>query len=1554
MLGLAALGLAFAGLFTLARRLHARLERTGGARRFTVVLAIAVAMLVPAAGALATLSDRLREKRLARRVALVEPVIDAVARGAMGPFGRADFAGSLFRLLRGEDVKRSPTVRYRPVELRRSGGERRSAEEDLPFVVHERTLRRDESLRYAIETAAPIDRIAVAIPAADAATAPSMEVVVAGPGATRRRLSLVAGGRRLHAWGSDASRVEVHVVPLFPEVAGATSIELRAGVDGQRVAGLCVVGARGASALVPEERTRTGLPILAGGDSRGAGIAVRPGDRPLELAFDPPMQCDRLWLVYAASDPRAADYRWFREDVLEVRLEYDDGAPPGRLLLCHGVDVHSANLDRSRHADDFECSVASTWEADGVRWHADERGWSLGGTHRLKRLVLRNRSGESGYALDLLGVTVGSTLPDTPGAGFGPAVQLVGEGIRTANPLREPLEGVHFAFADHRGVIRAVDGEDGHRLVGAALDEGDLHGVALGRARPARCAAIAGVDADVAVLPIRDGETAIGALVAFVPETDRAARRERFAFLPLAALLISLPYFLVAFAESLARGERIRRKIAIALAAASAVPVGALFLAVPGAFGRARTDATVRRLHAELDTVRERLVRQRDEAAAEAASFIQRLQEHPRAAQLFLDPSLPNLDDALRREIRQARDRHFGRTPAFVRLELRLPGSTGSPWKTIDVHDPGFSPEGIDLQASDFYRVRDRLAAVGVDRRVDGDRRIRCIVGREVMPALQRGRDARFFGLDGTALDARALPAETGRAPLADAVAAAIRTNQPSPVPGGAFGVVDAFRDREGNPLFAVGVFEPEARGDVVLLGFHASLGSLLGGVAVLGAISALALSRILTERLTGPIERLAAAAEEARRGRSVASIAGGTTDEVGVLSERFQAMSSEVQRRVERLSDLQRGILAFAARLDRHDVAREASRFVAESSGARSAMLLLPDAGGRGWRAHLSNGASRSVRLTPLVERIVAANRWALLADDGPSPFEFLAPADRRLLEGAGAVLGGPVRLGDREEGWIAAFFHRAPDASQRGALYTAAGAVAIALENARMHGIAIEDAPSGALVGHYFRQRLEEAIERAQALRQPLWLARVQLDAPAEGRAGGVDRVLRALVRRIHRAAVGRAGVFVGRTGPLEITVAAGELDPERRPRFERALRESAQRLAAGADVESRVRAAAYPADAPSAELLLARLRLEAPSAAAPTQPELVTFAGGDDTQSPAMRRTLERALRLAAVDLPVLLTGEPGVGKEWLARRMHASAFGESAPFVAVRLASLAESLVDAELMGVEKGAYSGATSSRPGLFEQANGGTLFLDEVAETPLEVQAKLLRVLEDRRVRRLGGRRETALQVRVIASSSVDLLESLTEGSFRADLYYRLSGVLLPVPALRERLVDVPALAVRFLAEAASVPGARWTPRALDRLIRHRWPGNLVELRAAVQRASLNAAGRRDVDAHDLELGNSATPEASPVRAESPSQRAVRRTEVREATTPAHAGADWNDRQRRLLSARRQGERITMREYVALTGVSSRTGLRDLLELARSGRLRKEGRKRGTTYRIV
>jgi two-component system response regulator HydG len=225
----------------------------------------------------------------------------------------------------------------------------------------------------------------------------------------------------------------------------------------------------------------------------------------------------------------------------------------------------------------------------------------------------------------------------------------------------------------------------------------------------------------------------------------------------------------------------------------------------------------------------------------------------------------------------------------------------------------------------------------------------------------------------------------------------------------------------------------------------------------------------------------------------------------------------------------------------------------------------------------------------------------------------------------------------------------------------------------------------------------------------------------------------------------------------------------------------------------------------------------------------------------RSPAMAQLLETVAQVAPSEATVLITGDSGTGKELIAGAIHFNSNRKQGPFIKLNCAAITETLLESELFGHEKGAFTGAERRKEGRIRQADGGSLFLDEVSEMPLTMQVKLLRVLQERELTRVGGEEVIRVDIRLIAATNKDLPELIAEERFRADLYYRLNVVGLELPALTRRREDIPLLAQHFLERFSkqnkkTIDG--FTPKAMDRLIRYGWPGNVRELMNAIERA--------------------------------------------------------------------------------------------------------------------
>ncbi len=314
----------------------------------------------------------------------------------------------------------------------------------------------------------------------------------------------------------------------------------------------------------------------------------------------------------------------------------------------------------------------------------------------------------------------------------------------------------------------------------------------------------------------------------------------------------------------------------------------------------------------------------------------------------------------------------------------------------------------------------------------------------------------------------------------------------------------------------------------------------------------------------------------------------------------------------------------------------------------------------------------------------------------------------------------------------------------------------------------------------------------------------------------------------------------------------------------------------------------------------------------------------ATGMVAEDPVTLEALALAARVAAADSTVLLSGESGTGKEVFARFIHQQSPRATGPFVAVNCAAIPENMLEALLFGHEKGAFTGAHESRPGKFEQAQGGTLLLDEISEMCVSLQAKLLRVLQEREVERIGARGPVALDVRVLATTNQDLRALVRAGRFREDLYYRLSVFPITLPALRQRPADIAPLAEFFIAAAADKarPAPRLTAQSIQALRVHPWPGNVRELANLMQRAVILAGGRDITPAElhfDAAAFNGFPPDAGP--AHQPASAAAVTTAP--ALPPLHSNLQNVEGRLIIEALQRSGSRKRAAEML---GISPRT----------------------------
>jgi DNA-binding NtrC family response regulator len=363
-------------------------------------------------------------------------------------------------------------------------------------------------------------------------------------------------------------------------------------------------------------------------------------------------------------------------------------------------------------------------------------------------------------------------------------------------------------------------------------------------------------------------------------------------------------------------------------------------------------------------------------------------------------------------------------------------------------------------------------------------------------------------------------------------------------------------------------------------------------------------------------------------------------------------------------------------------------------------------------------------------------------------------------------------------------------------------------------------------------FRQALASEIERARVFARPFSVLALHV----LGNHQAISRALTPLLRSVDVATLYTSDLVLVVLPETDVAVAT----------------DLARSMVARVGVPVSAALVSYPEDATDIEALIERVvhgarEAKAGNVARPPRPEPSQDQAAPLVASDAMRRVYALVDRVARATLPVLVLGETGVGKELVSRALHERSVRKSGPFVAINCASIPASLLESVLFGHEKGAFTGANERRLGVFEQAHGGSVFLDEVGELAASAQAALLRVLETKKLSRVGSNKEIEVDVRVIAATHRDLAGMVAQGTFREDLMFRLDALSLRVPPLRERVEEIEPLALRFLEQAESqwsVGPKRLSDEAKNVLRSYRWPGNVRQLKNVIERAAVVCTG--------------------------------------------------------------------------------------------------------------
>jgi DNA-binding NtrC family response regulator/HAMP domain-containing protein len=1365
--------------------------------------------------------------------------------------------------------------------------------------------------------------------------------------------------------GSFVNRPELGITFKQVELTGEVDWVGLTAVSGEglRLVGLTLLP----DLLRPPQPLHLGLPSRTGveTDLRGphpedVGIHLVPDQRHrVELDAARTAGFEKLWLFYKADYPPTGDVAVGRDaKVCEVELQFaDEQRPPMVVELRHQTSMFFgvARFNVAATPPDPAASIAFSWEdADQERYLTLGYAVDLPEGQSVRSIEFRN---------------VGSYPVRFRSAVFGaPKANLLAE------PAESPLEYPGTARKLRMKVDRRerFDGVDFSVYRNAALEASTL----VGAERAARATLPRGVQrqaSEIQARAIADGDRRTyeayvalpgswsgGVLGVILDDPDSGAYGRWLHMIGIVLCLFAAPVLLLLFSELLSVFKSLRLRLIAVFSAATLVPLAILSLVLvrvieDGHEADLRTD-----LQQAMSAATGRLRAEQLRLVGAAETWLQTLASTVASrstAELRADEARAVLEAQLRATmVSQLPPAWEG---GYLRFEfVPREGSGLAPFSLFE-GDPLLAVVDVPLRRDPdvylswgrpFFGVRREsplgdlgVCALSVGRPPDVGLLGGLAPGRGVLLADGKGYPlASVAGGEVTAAQlATARP--TTMAQLRQSLVDVVESGQPgvrrlSIGDQQCVGVWDALRDQQETPRLLLGLVDRERPATLPLgIGRVPVGGFFLAGGGLLLLLSVF-LSFVVTARISKPIEQLEAGAVALGRGDLEVALRADEGGQIGRLTHAFNEMAQQLRGRIQDLSDLNRGIQELTAKLDLEETLATAVGFFARHSPADRVRILLQERGQIRVAGHTELLDARAADVAALLEASGAASLlWppSRAQDRG-------ALSD--LLHGFGAVLALPLVQGGRTLGAVLLLFEsRRPREVNLELLASMASYTAAAITNARLYRHAVEDPDTGAYVGDYLRRLATEAVAAASERGAPLALLGVWIDGGGSLAGSlGARRFAQMMERWAHalRAVLPAGAVLAREEAGFRVLLPGADRAAAR------ALLEAlpAPSDAAGAAADIGRACALYPEQAASAEFLF-----DAIARAEHGQPREEVTPGqlrqeGLVLHSPSMQELLRRIERVAPTDLTVLFEGETGTGKEVLTDLLHRWSKRAAGPLVKVNCAALAEALLESELFGHERGAFTGALARKIGRFELAHGGTLFLDEIGEISLDLQVKLLRVLQEREIERVGGVESVSVDVRVVAATNRNLREMVERGAFREDLYYRLQGMVLHVPPLRERKEEIPDLveAFRTQAQAAGQTHAEgFTPDALDELFRRDWPGNLRELRNAVLRALVLARGRL-VTREDV-LG------VAVGRAQAPAAEAQ---EQGSAAPPA--GEPVEDRRDLLRALLREQGSVSTQEYVARAGISARTGLRDLAELVDLGIVRRVGRRRGARYQLA
>jgi DNA-binding NtrC family response regulator/HAMP domain-containing protein/GGDEF domain-containing protein len=1393
------------------------------------------------------------------------------------------------------------------------------------------------------------------------------------------------------AWTRGGYHWHQHVVDLPPEVAGigirSVSVRLvnpNVSVDLAGVTGLALDPTLPPLLFFLGTRTLTGVPtwlrqgptppgclrVIGSSSEGGRGEAGA-------FFFSIPGPADVLFLVYASKDRTLFDKEKYGAELARVLLRYADGTEESETILA---GVHLVQWTRD-HPEAMESDIAYQWTADGEKRHFTILRIDLDRSSPLQGVSLVNTDSD-GSPLLLCAATTGlrverndlaSGLLREDEGGLSVAPNVLGGARRLVLTL----------FEDGLAAASSHAPEIAGRLIGTPIPDDARPFVPdsdLTLSDP--CLYQAGGKQFLGVyigLPAEDGGRFLVRCALEMEEAMDAGEVQKTLFL--VALFLFLPFFIMFFVDLLGRITMIRLKMSSLFILTSVVPIVFLSLLMFNHLGSLRDDQIRGHL---LETVRkgnERLDRFVTDAETAGKAV---LNSSDLLDMVELGGSVGFVDDELIASfLRDWLDEVMpdDGIERAARLEIELAeGERGQIFSSAEYDGSSV----FDDTESGLCFHWGKLFYMGTSEREESPR-LRLSVGGIVTPRFLENL-AGELDCDGLVVT----EAGTGYPVVASVTAEediAERRRRQTLVNQWLDERKETFLGEKGGDVLLAVDLLPARGNDLVLEAQKTRKGFLvpvsvfltqvevedfflLFGVLILAG--AIFISMVTTDRITKPIEKMKRGAVEVSRGNLSFQLDEESGDEIGRLAQAFNAMTGELELRMNEQQSLTRNMKELSAGLEFQGKVDAALRMLSRDLGAERAVFFLYDAQTGRFRATGdTSGICSGTPFKPdggfLAESLRVGEPSITVHPADSDLYRAMSSVEEEVVSPGRPLVLLPLPVSGRLLGTILITLSADGGEIKRpksGYLSGMASQIAVTLENARLYMVAILDPETGFYMRSFFLNRLAEECDRTVHAGGRLALLRLSienLDSLRERSSdGAADFILQvaAVVKRICRDMY-----IVGQNSAGELDLLLHDGDREIALALARAILLELGGAGSGGEDSHRVRfgLALCPDDASSSEFLLDRVArsLEGNREAGLSGCEERSEDGLDREESEendsgkvvevcgyifrsaSMREIISDLSRVARSSVSVLLLGETGVGKEVLAEIIHRRSNRADLPFVMLNCSALPESLLESELFGHEKGAFTGAEKRKAGHFEVADKGSLFLDEVGDLTLRTQAKLLRVLQDKTIEPLGSSgNPRKVDVRIIAATNRNLTEEIRNGAFRDDLYFRLKVISIAIPPLRERKEEIPALAHRFIDEFNRENNrsvSHLSPAALDRCYRYTWPGNVRELRNVLNRAMVFVENDIIEPAHlvfEKEGEDGVFRTAAPIH-------------------PEEIFKKLNHRQGRLIHHLQVHGAITNREYMEMMGISSRTGLRDFQELIRLNLILRIGSRRAAVYKL-